>query len=215
MVVLAAALAELRAGAFAWADCAVRASRVEPAVRARIAGRATGGVVEPLRIRELEPAAPDPHAFARLVVAEAAGGTERSELEEYLGLPEVVQRLVARTDPRPGQGALLISGLQRVPRDRLTRGLVAPATLRAVRRLGLSYLGTYLGVPPPELRVAFDRELHVLATPGRPWAEARVSGVGAGAGTASPEPVPLRQLASDWGLELDPFLRGGPSEGSG
>lgn len=200
-VVFATSLVQRTAPSFGWADCAVRASRIDPGVRAEIAERATGGLFEAIRREDFLAPSPPAREVGRLLVADSLSEEERRRMLAYLSLPPVLQTVVARADPDPSRAAVLLTGLQRVPRRRFAEGLARPETLATLREIGVTLVATYCGIPPPELRDVLELEMEVVGgAGGRPWADARAMGRNPAAVAAYPSELPVAAVARRLGF---------------
>ena len=106
-------------------------------------------------------------------------------------------------------GALLITGLEALPKVYLDRLALDPEVHRTLHDHGLSVYVAYRGMPPAELRRRFDAEFVLLPRAGGSWRDSHVQPVRAGAvGPVADRIVALRDF---WAEEhLDPDWLGPP-----
>ena len=93
----------------------------------------------------------------------------------YLGMPVIVQRMVARVLSADGRSMIVLTHLDAIPPNVARDCFARPEIVSTMRREGVSLLATYRGTPPDPLRRAFPRVFHVEGPPRGPWPSARVT----------------------------------------
>ncbi|MCI4336793.1 MAG: hypothetical protein L3K17_06315 [Thermoplasmata archaeon] len=133
-----------------------------------------------------EEVAPPPHLesdFGQLLLGPSGEETLRSRLEDYLGLPALVQLLAARATRPNGRSSIVILGLDRLPAATLASSFEREDLHRILRREGVMCALTFSGTPAPRLVGRFDTAIEFAAGSGRELSDAQVR-VTHGAGSA-------------------------------
>lgn len=189
-------------GAFAWADCA-GLERESSELAHRLFAR--GADVEGSNhVNEATARPPEwtPGSLRRLL-APGSRSTE-ARLANYLELPELYQRLIARLSPRDGRATILLANIDALTPEGRVR-LVEPSQIHErLHREGVTLVATCRGAPGYRTLRPFDRVFRVEIPRGRRWSDGFLyveKGWGAG---PEAHPWPLREA---WDLlGFDPSL---------
>jgi hypothetical protein len=171
----AVALARRGTGPFGWIHCARDLDRVgTEARRALSEGRDASAEVlsDPA---EIAPPTPPRRPFSQFFLREPTTRALEDRLGAYLGLPLLLQRMVARLVAPEGHVPLVVTGAEALPARIAQDGLARRHVLMTLRSEGVSLVVTFRGTPSNPFRRAFPRVYRVEEVTGRSWRQARVT----------------------------------------
>jgi hypothetical protein len=197
---LAAGLALRGHGAFCWVDCARSAPDDDLPAHWILARGAPQPEVRLVEERLLRPPTVSDATVRQVVLSD--GPRQERRLATYLALPELFQRMAARSWADDGWVAAVLANVDHLPPETSSRLLERRPFHELLHRAGIALFSTATAAPPRALSTAFDRVFRVEVPSGESWAQGTV--LQEGSSTPDGGPLPVRQAWAQW--RLDPTL---------
>ncbi|MFZ1023999.1 MAG: hypothetical protein WAN87_07685 [Thermoplasmata archaeon] len=208
MSILAGALARRAQTPFAWASCSETEEPLDEQTHRWLAEHSEFEGETAVDPQELEPSRARDPGHSGLLLPESMAEQERIRLTEFLSLPPLFQRLLARTMSAQGQALIVLTNVDAL-RSRLQEHVLSGASVhRILHREGVTLVATFRGSPTSHLARVFDEVYAVDAPPHTPWADARITRERGDPARGTPVAGSLREWLYRLGVSEDPVSNG-------
>jgi hypothetical protein len=175
MAILASALARSAQTPFAWARCSESEVPLDEQTHRWLAENSDGHEPAAVDPQDLEPSLANDVGHSALLDPESMPEQERIRLAEFLALPPLFQRLLARTMSAKGRALIVLTNVDAL-RSRYPEHVLSGASVhRILHREGVTLVATFRGSPASQLIRVFDEVYAVDAPPHTHWADARIT----------------------------------------
>jgi hypothetical protein len=175
MSILAGALARSAQTPFAWARCSESVEPLDEQTQQWLREHSQFDGKSPVDPRELELSRARDPENSGLLLPDSLPEPERNRLNEFLTLPPLFQRLLARMISAQGRALIVLTNVDALPSYSQSQGLTGPSVHGVLHREGVTLVVTFRGSPASQFVRVFDEVYAVDTPPHTAWADARVT----------------------------------------